>query len=232
MNRTVSLVLAVVLLILPAIMVRAWSGSAGTRLQQAEATAKDASQQVAVAAEANEAYCTPGLKQVLRRVLTSCGLLNAGGGRGCQPVEAKSVATMTGMDFNTLFLPMRERGGIVQFDQEGGELDDSDRALIEQLFADRRGASYFFVVSRASPEGSEQFNRELSRARAEAVLAHLQQVFQDPDLGQQVGLLWLGEEFAQLDPSFCQWKRSGEGGQCQAEDLNRSAFMTWVDCTL
>jgi len=42
MNRTVSLVLAVVLMILPAIMVRAWSGSAGTRLKQAEATAKDA----------------------------------------------------------------------------------------------------------------------------------------------------------------------------------------------
>ena len=231
MNRTISLVLAVVLMILPAIMVRAWSGSASDRLQQAESAPKDAAQQVAVAAEANEAYCTPALKQVLRRVLQSCGLLNAGGGRGCQPVEAKSVATMTGLDFNALFLPMKERGGIVQFDKEGGELDDSDRAMVEQLFADRRGASYFFVVSRASPEGSEQFNRELSRARAEAVLAHLQQVFQDPDLGQQVGLLWLGEEFAQLDPSFCEWKRSG-GGQCLPEDLNRSAFMTWVDCTL
>lgn len=232
MNRTISLVLAVVLMVLPAILVRAWSGAASTRLQAAEAAPKDVAQQVAVASEANEAYCTPALKQVLRRVLQSCGLLNAGGGRGCQPVEAKSVATMTGMDFNTLFVPMKDRGGIVQFDKEGGALDDADRALVEQLFADRRGASYFFVVSRASPEGNESFNRELSRTRAEAVLAHLQQVFQDPDLGQQVGLLWLGEEFAQLDPSFCEWKRSGGGTQCMPEDLNRSAFMTWVDCTL
>ena len=232
MNRTISLVLAVVLMVLPAILVRAWSGAASTRLQAAEAAPKDVAQQVAVASEANEAYCTPALKQVLRRVLQSCGLLNAGGGRGCQPVEAKSVATMTGVDFNTLFVPMKDRGGIVQFDREGGALDDADRALVEQLFADRRGASYFFVVSRASPEGNESFNRELSRTRAEAVLAHLQQVFQDPDLGQQVGLLWLGEEFAQLDPSFCEWKRSGGGTQCMPEDLNRSAFMTWVDCTL
>ena len=232
MTRTVPLVLAIALMILPAIMVKAWSSAASTRLTQAEATAKDPSQQVAVAAEANEAYCTPALKQILRRVLQSCGLLNAGGGRGCQPVEAKSVATMTGADFNALFLPMKDRGGIVQFDKAGGELDDADRAMIEQLFADRRGASYFFVVARASPEGGEQYNRELSRGRAEAVLAHLQQVFQDPDLGQQVGLLWLGEEFAQLDPSFCQWKRSGEGVACNPEDLNRSAFITWVDCTL
>jgi hypothetical protein len=50
-----------------------------------------------------------------------------------------------------------------------------------------------------------------------------------------VGLLWLGEEFAQLDPSFCNWRRSaGEGdeGSCSAEDVNRSAFITWIDCTL
>jgi outer membrane protein OmpA-like peptidoglycan-associated protein len=169
---------------------------------------------------------------VLRRVLQSCGLLSGGGGRGCQPADAKNVATMTGADFNALFLPMKERGAIVQYDKKSGDLDDADKAVIDAVFADRRGASYFLVVARASPEGAEGFNRELSKGRAEAVLNHLQETFHDPDLQQQVGLLWLGEEYAQLDPSFCDWKRSGGTAQCLPEDLNRSAFITWVDCTL
>jgi outer membrane protein OmpA-like peptidoglycan-associated protein len=232
MNRTASLVVAALLMLLPAVMVRSWSRSAEVRLKEAEEAAKAEPAKVAIAAEANESYCTPALKQILRRVLQSCGLLNAGGGRGCQPVEAKSVATMSGEDFNALFIPMKGRGGIVQYDKEASELDPGDLQLVDQVFADRRGASYFFVVARASPEGNEQFNRDLSRARAEAVLTHLQQTFQDPDLANQVGLLWLGEEFAQLDPSFCDWKRSGGGAQCLPEELNRSAFVTWVDCTL
>jgi hypothetical protein len=139
---------------------------------------------------------------------------------------------MTGEDFNALYIPMKGRGGIVQYEKEDSALDHSDLQLVDQVFADRRGASYFFVVARASPEGNEQFNRDLSRARAESVLAHLQQTFQDPDLANQGGLLWLGEEFAQLDPSFCEWTRSGGSGQCLPEDLNRSAFVAWVDCTL
>jgi outer membrane protein OmpA-like peptidoglycan-associated protein len=124
------------------------------------------------------------------------------------------------------------RGGIVQFDQGKSELDQTDIALVDKVFADRKGASYFFVVSRASPEGSVTSNRELSRARAESVLAHLQNTFHDPDLDKQVGLLWLGEEFAQLDPSFCNWPRSSGDPTCTPESLNRSAFVTWVDCQL
>jgi outer membrane protein OmpA-like peptidoglycan-associated protein len=232
MNRTAPIALAALLLLVPTVMVRAWTSSAKRRLAEAETAAAAQPAKVAVAAEANESYCTPELKQVLRRVLQSCGLLNAGGGRGCQPADAKSVATMTGGDFNSLFLPIKKRGGIVQYDKKSAELDDADKALIDTIFADRAGASYFFVVARASPEGAEGFNRELSRARANAVLEHLQEQFHDPDLQQQVGLLWLGEEYAQLDPSFCEWKRSGTGTQCLPEELNRSAFITWIDCTL
>jgi outer membrane protein OmpA-like peptidoglycan-associated protein len=232
MTRWLPIAVAAVLLSLPAVMVRAWTSAAKQRLAEAEAAASAQPAKVAVAAEANEAYCTPELKQVLRRVLQSCGLLNAGGGRGCQPADAKSVATMTGGDFNSLFLPIKKRGGIVQFEKKSADLDDADKALIDAIFADRGGASYFFVVARASPEGAEGFNRELSRSRANAVLEHLQQTFNDPDLQQQVGLLWLGEEYAQLEASFCEWKRSGPGTQCLPEDLNRSAFITWIDCTL
>jgi outer membrane protein OmpA-like peptidoglycan-associated protein len=139
---------------------------------------------------------------------------------------------MSGSDFNALFIPMVGRGGIVQFDQGSDELDETDKTMVEQLFAKRRGASYFFVVARASPEGSVSTNRELSRNRAERVMTHLQQTFNDPDLDRQVGLLWLGEEYAQLDPSFCDWPRSGQTESCRTEELNRSAFITWIDCRL
>ena len=187
---------------------------------------------MAVAAQANEAYCTPDLKKILRRVLQSCGLIGGRAGRGCQPMDAKNVATMSDHDFNALFVPMADRGGIIQFDQGSSELDAGDMQLIEKVFSERRGASYFFVVSRASPEGAVTRNRELSRERAEGVLAHLQSKFKDPDLERQVGLLWLGEEYAQLDPSFCNWQRSGAAETCTPEELNRSAFITWIDCRL
>ena len=71
------------------------------------------------------------------------------------------------------------------------------------------------------------------RGRAEAVLGHLQERFgQSADLQDEVGLLWLGEEYAQLDASFCEWSRSGDQDSCEAEDLNRSAFVAWIDCRL
>ena len=55
---------------------------------------------------------------------------------------------------------------------------------------------------------------------------------EDPELEGKVGLLWLGEEYAQLDPSFCSWSRSGGEADCSPEDLNRSAFIAWIDCRL
>ena len=232
MGRTVAITLGFLLLILPAVLVASWIHSADSRLAEGEAAESANPQAVAVAAEANESYCTPELKQILRRVLASCGLIGASGGRGCQPLEAKNVATMGGTDFNALFLPMQKRGGIVQFDLNSSTLDPSDTSLVDKVFADRAGASYFFVVSRASQDGSTEKNRELSKERANAVMSHLSTTFQDPDLDKQVGLLWLGEEYAQLDPSFCQWQRSGTQDQCKPEDLNRSAFLAWIDCRL
>lgn len=238
MNRSVSIVLAAVLALAgvatPTFLARRWQNAAAVRLVRAteEAAASAGSgEQVAVAAEADENYCTPQLRTILRRVLTSCGLIGASG-RGCQPVQARSVATMSGDDFNALFLPMQGRGGIIQFDRDSAELEEIDTALLERVYADRQGASYFFVVSRASPEGNVEHNRDLSRARAEAVMAHLQSEFHDPELNQQVGLLWLGEEFAQLDPSFCSWSRSDGAGTCNPSTLNRSAFIAWIDCRL
>ena len=48
----------------------------------------------------------------------------------------------------------------------------------------------------------------------------------------KVGLLWLGEEYAQLEANFCEWQRSGGAEECAPEDLNRSAFVAWIDCQL
>jgi outer membrane protein OmpA-like peptidoglycan-associated protein len=232
MGRLPIIAAAAILLLLSPLLVLFWVNRAESRLEESEQAAQHSTTEVAVAQEANESYCTPELKQILRRVLASCGLIGASGGRGCQPLEAKNVATMSGNDFNALFLPMQKRGGIIQFDLGSADLDPSDAQLTDKVFADRGGASYFFVVARASQDGATEYNREVSKQRANAIMNRLQQTFEDPDLDKQVGLLWLGEEYAQLDPSFCEWQRSGGVKQCKPEDLNRSAFLAWIDCRL
>jgi outer membrane protein OmpA-like peptidoglycan-associated protein len=231
MNAALHAGLGLAALALPTALVAGWTGAAGDRLAEAEAAPPDASTQIAVAASADEGYCGVELKKVLRRVLQSCGLLSSGEVRGCQPLEAKSVATLAGSDFNALFMPLADRAGILQFEKESAELDPTASALLDATFSDQRGGSYFFVVARSSPEGSEVYNRDLSQRRGQAVLDHLRTTFQDPDLDQEVGLLWLGEEFAQLDDQFCGWKRSG-GEACDPKELNRSAFVAWIDCRL
>jgi outer membrane protein OmpA-like peptidoglycan-associated protein len=232
MTPVVRTVVGGVLALVPALLTGVWIGSAKARLGDAESEAAGEDKPaVAIAAAADEQYCNANLKKVLRRVLLSCGL--AGGeGRGCQPVDAKNVATMAGEDFNALFLPLAERASIIQFDRNKAELDEKDLQLLDKTFADQKGASWFFVVSRASPEGSVEANRTVSQKRAEAVMDHLRQTFNDPDLEREVGLLWLGEEFAQLDEGFCAWHRSGEKDECKPEHLNRSAFVAWIDCRL
>ncbi len=228
-RRLMSLALFVVLGLFTPGIVGAWMDSAADRLEESESF-EDEGPQVAVASAADEGYCNARLKKVLRRVLASCGLLGAGEGRGCQPLEARSVAALSGGDFNDLFLPLSDRAGIIQFGQDDDELDGPDKQLLDQVFTDQRGASYFFVVARSSPEGNAVYNQQLSQRRGDSVLGHLRSTFDDPDLDKEVGLLWLGEEFAQLDESFCDWSRSGD--ECGPKDLNRSAFVAWIDCTL
>ena len=221
-------VILVVLLAIPAALTGVWIRSADARLAELSAAPAELAP---VASASDVGYCNPELKRILRRVLMSCGLVGGNAARGCQPVQARNVATMSGHDFNALFQPMKDRGAIVMFDQDKAELGAQDLGLVDQVFADQRGASWFFVVARASPEGSVEHNRELSKARAEAVMAHLRQQFKDPDLDKEVGMLWLGEEFAQLETEFCAWKHS-KGGTCSPEQLNRSAFVAWIDCQL
>jgi outer membrane protein OmpA-like peptidoglycan-associated protein len=234
-------------LLLPTLLVGNWVNAAGQRLNTGE-------KEVGPVAQASDlGYCNADLKKVLRRVLQSCGLAT-GGGRGCQPLEAKNVAQMAGSDFNALFDPLADRAGIIQFDADKAELDAADTAMLDRIFADQKGASYFFVVSRASPDGGAEYNAKLSQQRGDAVLSHLRTKFNDPELDKEVGLLWLGEEVAQLDTKYCGWQRSGvdaaaapgaaptgaagavpadpAAATCKSEDLNRSAFIAWIDCRL
>jgi hypothetical protein len=227
------LLFGVTALLAVALLTSSWTGSAARRLAEAGADPAAPGSAVAVATASDEGYCTKDLKQILRRVLTSCGLAKDGQqGRGCQPVEARNVAAMSGADFNALFHPLADRAAIIQFDRGNADLDVPAMRLLEQRFTDQRGASYFLVVSRASPEGSVERNRKLSQDRAAAVLNHLGQRFNDPDLEREVGLLWLGEEFAQLDEEFCRWARSRSDQPCDTTMLNRSAFVAWIDCRL
>ena len=81
-----------------------WARSAATRLQATQGKAAD----VATASASDMGYCTGELKVILKRVLTSCGLVSGGSTRGCQPLQARQVASMSGGDFNALFAPLGE----------------------------------------------------------------------------------------------------------------------------
>jgi hypothetical protein len=216
-------------LAIPLALVATWALGARSRLEASRGAARE----VATASVANDAYCTAELKAIVRRVAGACGLLEGegGSGRGCQPLQAKKVAALSGSDFNAIFKPLAHRAHLLQFDATKAELDPAARALVEKAWSDQRGASFFFVVSRASPDGDEQYNEALSRDRAKAVLDFLDARFQDEDLKKQVGLLWLGEEFAQLSTEFCGWDRS-RAGPCTRSDINRSAFVAWIDCAI
>src|SRR5688572_2375889 len=94
----------------PAVLEISWLSSANESM----IAAPDATKGVAVASASEDEYCTPKLKQVLRRVAGACGLIQEGG-RGCKPTDAKTVAALSGADFNALFTPLSHRAGIIQF---------------------------------------------------------------------------------------------------------------------
>lgn len=205
--------------------------SAAVRLKTGVADAAS-KPKVAIANDADAPYCTPAFKTVLERVLHACGLVGADSRRGCQPADIKSLAQISDDDFNALFTPLKSRGAVIMFDDGSEKLDEGAKKEIEDLWVDRRGARYFFVVARASKTGTPDFNRALSHKRANSVLFLLSDKFKEPDLDKQVGLLWLGNEFAQLGKEYCDWNVSRDRKKCSAEAINRSAFVSWVDCQL
>jgi outer membrane protein OmpA-like peptidoglycan-associated protein len=216
-------------------IVLAAAGSVGSMVHGARArleTPKGAAASVAVADDAEVAYCTPAFKVVLQRVLNACGLVGVDQRRGCQPADVKTFASIGDDDFNALFAPLKDRGAVVLFDENSDALDEGAKKRLEERWEDRKGARYFFVVARASKDGTAEGNRALSHKRANSVMLYLKEVTQDPDLDKQVGILWLGSEFAQLSKSYCDWPNSRADKRCTPEAINRSAFVSWVDCRL
>ena len=188
---------------------------------------------VAIADQSEVAYCTPRFKEVLERVLHSCGLVSGEGGRrGCQPADVKTFASISDSDFNELFIPLKNRGAVIMYDEGKDDLDEKAKKLLEDMWFERRGARYFFVVARASKTGTVDKNRALSHRRANSVMFHLKEVSKDPEIEKTVGLLWLGNEFAQLPKDYCGWNSSRPESKCNDESINRSAFVSWVDCRL
>jgi outer membrane protein OmpA-like peptidoglycan-associated protein len=216
-----------VLVLAVAIFVRAEVRQAAYRLEN-----HGEAPQTAIADHSEAAYCTPAFKQVLQRVLNACGLVGTESRRGCQPADVKTLASISDEDFNALFLPLAKRGAIVLFDEGSEKLDPGAKKTIEDTWLDRQGARYFFIVARGSKTGTVDKNRALSHKRANSVLFHIGEVTHDPALEKQVGMLWLGKEFAQLPKEFCEWPSSRENKTCDEQVINRSAFISWVDCRL
>jgi outer membrane protein OmpA-like peptidoglycan-associated protein len=201
----------------------------------AEPAQKDPTQQAAVADHTEAPYCTPQFKTVLQRVLNACGLVGQESRRGCQPADVKTLASISDDDFNALFTPLSQRGAIILFDDAGEKLDEGAKKLLNEKWEDRRGARYFFVVARASKTGTADMNRALSHKRANSVEFFIQENYKDkePELDKKIGLLWLGKEFAQLNKTYCtEWTNTRPGKPCNEEAINRSAFVSWVDCRL
>jgi outer membrane protein OmpA-like peptidoglycan-associated protein len=230
------------LLLALTLSVRQTCVAAGARLITPDA----AKPKVATADHAEAPYCTAQFKDVLQRVLHSCGLMEENTRRGCKPADVKTFASISDEDFNALFRPLKERGGVVLFDTGRDDLDEAAKQLIENVWEDRRGARYFLVVGRASTTGTTEKNRALSHRRANSILFRAKELSpEDEEIERKVGLLWLGSEFAQLDPQeFCAWRTSFEGGggapssqpgsahKCDDKAINQSAFASWVDCRL
>lgn len=189
--------------------------------------------QVAVASQAEVGYCTARFKEVLERVLHSCGLAAGEDRRGCKPADVKTFASISDEDFNELFTPLKDRGAVLMFDTGKEDLDTAAQKLLDEKWFERKGARYFFVVARASKTGTQASNRALSHRRANSVMFHIKQTAKDdPEVDKKVGLLWLGNEFAQLSKAYCSWNNSRPDKKCDEDAINRSAFVSWVDCRL
>ena len=129
MKNLATAIAATLLLLLPTALAFGWVRQANHRMVE-QAAAAAAEPQAAVAQNANAGYCTPELKQILRRVLQSCGLLQSGGVRGCQPADAAQVAALSGGDFNASTAVLRSPWPLTMMDTVGASSDTNLSPLV------------------------------------------------------------------------------------------------------
>ena len=120
------------------------------------------------------------------------------------------------------------------FAADSAALDSTARTTLDNQAAWLKQYPQWLVKLQgfADDSGSEGAQVALSQKRANSVMFHLNGVANDPELDKKVGLLWLGNEFAQLSKSYCSWTTSRPDEKCDDEAINRSAFVSWVDCRL
>ena len=146
-------------------------------------------------------------RTVLQRVLNSCGLVGSESRRGCQPADVKTFASISDEDFNALFTPLKDRGAVIMFDEGKDDLDDDAKKLLEEKWHDRTRRS--LLLRRRARVARPARRTRTARCRTAAPTASCstsQNSLHDPDLDKQVGLLWLGNEFAQLSKDYCDWQ--------------------------
>jgi hypothetical protein len=201
----------------------------------AEPARKDPALQAAVADHTEAPYCTPQFKEVLQRVINACGPRRPGvpsrlparrrqdpgqhqRRRFQRPVHAAGPA---GGD-PALRRRLREAGRGRE-EAAGGALGGPAR---RSLFLRRRPGVE--ERHRGDEPGAVPQAGELGAVLPAGALQGAR-----PGAGQEDRLLWLGKEFAQLTKSYCaDWAHSHTGKPCNEEAINRSAFISWVDCRL
>ncbi len=231
-NLIVAAIVAIVVLAFPVVAVVSWTGAASARLDEQEATASERPQ-AGVAQEANESYCTPELKRILRRVLRAAGSSAARAGAAASRSRRSNVATMERRRLQRAVPP-----------DEGPRRDHPVRASVRRARRGRRDSSSI-ASSPISAARATSSSCRARRPRARPSQPRAQhaarrgrdgpprsETFNDPDLAAtgrpalaRRGVRPARSELLRLAPQR-------QRPQLRPDDLNRSAFIAWIDCRL
>ena len=221
-----------VLLAIPATATGIWIGSAEARLEELSAKPGEGAA-VAVASASDVEYCNPELKRILRRVLMSCGLvggergarLPAGPGQERRDDDRRRLQRAVPADEGARrHRPVRQGQGRARRRGPRARRSGVRRSARRELVLRR--------LARRRPRARSQHNRDLSkgarRGRDEppprAVQGSRSRQGGRPALARR-GVRPARDRVLRVE---AQLHRHG----CTPEEINRSAFVAWIDCQL